>query len=189
MTKGTCSVDGCEAATHARGWCKKHYQRWSTHGDPLKLGYLRTHGQTDSLLHQRWASMRHRCSPAGQARHPTYVGVRSDERWGTFEGFLANPPTVSDGHEYEPGMVLARVADRGDYSPENARWRTKSENTREMMEGKMRRLADGRFASDVARTNGITPQRLSARLRCGWSLERATTESPFQAKINYRNLR
>lgn len=29
-----CSVDGCEAATHARGMCKKHDRRVKKHGDP-----------------------------------------------------------------------------------------------------------------------------------------------------------
>lgn len=37
----TCSVQGCEKAVHARGWCPAHYQRWRLKGDtgvgiPLK---------------------------------------------------------------------------------------------------------------------------------------------------------
>ena len=31
----TCSVEGCDKATHRREWCKKHYERWRKHGDPL----------------------------------------------------------------------------------------------------------------------------------------------------------
>lgn len=30
-----CSVDGCEVRVRARGWCLKHYARWSRTGDPL----------------------------------------------------------------------------------------------------------------------------------------------------------
>jgi hypothetical protein len=34
----TCKIDGCDGATGvpgtARGWCMKHYRRWSLHGDP-----------------------------------------------------------------------------------------------------------------------------------------------------------
>lgn len=31
-----CSIEGCEGAVFARGWCSKHYTRWQRHGDPLK---------------------------------------------------------------------------------------------------------------------------------------------------------
>lgn len=29
-----CTVDGCDVAPIARGYCRKHYNRWSRHGDP-----------------------------------------------------------------------------------------------------------------------------------------------------------
>lgn len=32
MSKSTCSVDGCEADALARGWCNKHYIRWTKNG-------------------------------------------------------------------------------------------------------------------------------------------------------------
>ncbi len=35
MTKGTCSVDGCDRPSRKRGWCTLHYGRWRAHGDPL----------------------------------------------------------------------------------------------------------------------------------------------------------
>ncbi len=146
---------------------------------------MTTHGLSDTPLHCRWMGMRVRCKPAWQVKYPSYAGVRCDERWATFEGFLAYPPAG----EYAVGMVLSRIGDIGDYSPENCRWATKAENVREMVERKMRRLPDGRFASDVARTNGISPQRLCARLRDGWTIERATTEPPHTEKTNHRNLR
>lgn len=31
----TCSIDGCEKPSKARGWCNAHYQRWARRGDPL----------------------------------------------------------------------------------------------------------------------------------------------------------
>lgn len=39
-----CSVDGCERASLARGWCSPHYQRWEQHGDPL--GGRRPNGES-----------------------------------------------------------------------------------------------------------------------------------------------
>jgi 5-methylcytosine-specific restriction endonuclease McrA len=35
VSKPTCAVVDCEAPAVARGWCNKHYLRWSHHGDPL----------------------------------------------------------------------------------------------------------------------------------------------------------
>jgi hypothetical protein len=34
----TCSIEGCDKPVNARGWCKKHYTRWSRNGDPLDSG-------------------------------------------------------------------------------------------------------------------------------------------------------
>ncbi len=31
-----CSLDGCSKPHQARGWCRKHYHRWRSTGDPLK---------------------------------------------------------------------------------------------------------------------------------------------------------
>ena len=31
-----CGIGGCGRKHEARGWCKKHYLRWKSHGDPLK---------------------------------------------------------------------------------------------------------------------------------------------------------
>jgi len=37
MVPKTCSVDACEAPKYCRGYCIKHYGRWRSHGDPLKV--------------------------------------------------------------------------------------------------------------------------------------------------------
>jgi len=37
MSERTCSVNGCSTKVHAKGWCRKHYTRWTRHGDPLTV--------------------------------------------------------------------------------------------------------------------------------------------------------
>lgn len=34
MEVKTCTIDGCNQPPKARGWCRKHYNRWHRHGDP-----------------------------------------------------------------------------------------------------------------------------------------------------------
>lgn len=41
MTERTCTIDGCDKTTTARGWCKPHYMRWRRYGDPLGVAPLR----------------------------------------------------------------------------------------------------------------------------------------------------
>lgn len=36
MAKKQCSVDGCGGIYHSKGFCKKHYERFRKHGDPLR---------------------------------------------------------------------------------------------------------------------------------------------------------
>ncbi len=36
-TKRICTIAGCDKPVLARGWCGKHYQRWTNNGDPEKV--------------------------------------------------------------------------------------------------------------------------------------------------------
>lgn len=49
-----CSVDGCERKVHGRGWCNKHYKRWSAHGDPAALLIARHEGDVQRRF---WAKV------------------------------------------------------------------------------------------------------------------------------------
>lgn len=35
-----CNVNDCPSPARARGWCMKHYKRWSKHGDPLAVKHI-----------------------------------------------------------------------------------------------------------------------------------------------------
>ena len=138
-----------------------------------------THGMTGTPMYVCWKAMSQRCTPGYWVQKPRYTGVRRDPRWTTFEGFMENQPA---GRPYVPGMALARFGDEGDYTPENTRWLTTSENAREAAERRMQKLPDGRFAADVARQNGIGSGTWSRRLHDGWSLEEAVMTPVNQPK-------
>lgn len=100
-----------------------------TTGNTKTCGCSRgTHHMTGTPLYKAWENMKQRAGNRAGI-YPTYVDVGIDERWSTFQGFLDNPPTT--GRPFEPGLALSRYGDTGDYSPENARFLTRSENTSE----------------------------------------------------------
>lgn len=127
-------------------------------------------------LRAAWHTMQARAGNA-DGNHPTYLGVRIDQRWVTFDGFLAHQP---DGRQYEQGLCLTRIGDSGDYSPENCRWAPKANNAREMHERRtMHHMSDGRFALDVARENGISDTLFGTRVADrGWDVDEAATRPP-----------
>lgn len=135
----------------------------------------RSHGMSGTPIYRRWVSMKHRTTPgtSGQKHNPGYVGVGRDPKWDTFEGFYEDM-----GATFFDGAVLARIGDSGDYEPGNVRWLTKTENARELMEGRgeMHLMSDGRFAVDVAREHGVDRWNLTNRIRRGWPVDRAATE-------------
>lgn len=130
------------------------------------------HGMCDTPIYRCWQGMLARSTPGSRRdrESPTYQGIGRDPRWDTFEAFYADM-----GDTYFKGAVLARYGDTGDYTPKNARWITRGENSREMQERRMLRMSDGRFGRDVAQANGIAPQVFVNRVQRGWTVDDAAT--------------
>jgi hypothetical protein len=42
-----CSIEGCDSAARARGWCAKHWRRWRTYGNPTYAKFIPIRGGTD----------------------------------------------------------------------------------------------------------------------------------------------
>lgn len=121
MDKGTrtlCAIEDCDRVAKTRGWCDRHYQRWSKNGDPLAGGPYRTSRKP-----------REDCSVEGCARpHESrgYCGTHY-RRWrihgdaGTAD-LLAKPydPTLTEKQctgcgEVKPLSEYHRVSRRGQY--------------------------------------------------------------------------
>ena len=136
------------------------------------VSHQTTHGMAGTPMYKSWQAMHQRVrDPRGRT---SYEGIKVDDRWATFEGFLAHPPAGEHGN----GKVLARTGDTGDYSPENTRWATKRENNDEMLERKAHMTSDGQFGRRVAVANGISIGQFRSRVERGWTVDEAARTPP-----------
>jgi len=130
------------------------------------------HGETGTPTHRSWSSMKQRCTNPAVISWKYYgaKGIRVCNRWNVFANFLA------DMGERPPGTSLERLDNTRDYCPENCVWATPQQQCRNKRtnrlvtyDGQTKPLAQ--WADEV----GINRKALAARLKRGWTLEKAFT--------------
>lgn len=130
----------------------------------------RTHGMSETRVYAIWLGMRNRCNlPSVDAyKHYGARGITYCDRWDSFENFYADM-----GEPPEKG-TLERNDNDGNYDPENCRWATQKEqsrNTRKSIYAEM----DGirKTVIEWAEESGINYTTLRKRLRSGIPLKEA----------------
>jgi hypothetical protein len=76
-----CAIEGCERPHSARGWCKGHYKRWWTTGDPGPAefpGRVIQHG-TDSMYVNRRCRCE-ACKEAHRVAHRAYMRSHPEQQ-------------------------------------------------------------------------------------------------------------
>lgn len=131
---------------------------------------MRTHGQTGTRTYKSWQSMRERCERPAHIGWRLYGGrgIRVCERWISFENFRA------DMGERPDGCTLDRIDVNGDYSPENCRWATRTEQGRNMRTNRIVIYHGEAMPICAAIERGtVAVGTVHARIRRGWSVDDA----------------
>lgn len=140
-----------------------------------RLESVTKHGKTDSGHYGRWHNMMDRCYNEKCLSYKNYGarGVKVCERWHDVSNYVDD---IEGGH-FE-NAELDRIDNDGDYSPNNTKWSTKSQNCRNRQNTRF--LAHGgksQCVADWADETGISLKIICERIdRQGWSIERALTE-------------
>ncbi len=123
-----CSIANCGNDALALGVCNKHYKRFSKYKDHLvcKTDF---HGMTNTSEYISWKCMKDRCNVSATNGYKYYggKGVKVCDRWeNSFSNFIkdmGNKPTLK--HQID------RLDSSKDYTPDNCRWATPTENIRD----------------------------------------------------------
>ena len=148
LKRGNTSSCGCLHKELSKARATKH----DAHGSPE---------------YRAWSLAKTRCTNPNREKYRRYGarGIRMCERWANdFSVFLADM-----GHK-PAGTSLERINNDGPYAPDNCRWATPAEQSRNTIRNK-RITIDGetRIASDWASSVGVPAGRIYARLRAGWT--------------------
>jgi hypothetical protein len=127
--KRKCSIENCVKVHYGHGYCDMHYKRYKKYGDANYTTRVHTN-QTKHELYQVWSAIKSRCNDSGNKDYNKYGGrgITVCERWLGKHGFnnfradMGNRPTKTNS--------IDRINNDGNYEPNNCRWGTKSQQSR-----------------------------------------------------------
>lgn len=120
-----------------------------------------------------WNSLRDRCNNVNNSRYFQYGGrgISVCDEWGDFQNFYR------DMGDRPSGTSIDRINVDGDYCKENCRWATSTEQANNKTNNvKICFNGETKTIADWARHIGVKYGTLQARLKRGWSVERALTK-------------
>lgn len=128
------------------------------------------HGMARSRIYGVWRSMRSRCENPNVKAYSDYGarGITVCERWHDFANFYA------DMGDCPAGMTLDRIDNDCGYSPNNCRWASRTEQSRNQRGLRMMTAFGAtRSMGEWSELTGIKLSTIWNRIKLGWSDEEA----------------
>ena len=141
-------------------------------------------GEGNTRLHRCWDSMKSRCNTPTNYHYKWYGarGIKVCKEWNdSFQNFKAW--ALENG--YQEDLLLDRIDNDGDYTPENCRWATMAEQCRNRRTN-VNLTYNGKTMClcDWSKETGIAESTISNRINHGWSIEKALT-TPVRKQRGY----
>jgi hypothetical protein len=117
--------------------------------------------------------MKERCENPNHSGYKRYGGrgITVCARWKEFETFVRDNEEAA-----RPGLTLDRIDNDGHYSPENCRWASKKDQARNRCNNQwIEHNGERLLARTWAERLGLATSTVEARIRNGWSIDRAVT--------------
>lgn len=136
---------------------------------------LTKHGKRNTRLYHIWSGMKDRCNNPRNIGYNLYGGrgIKVCEEWS--QDFMAFYQWASE-NGYTDKMTIDRIDANGNYCPENCRWETQKAQQNNRRNNHVISFNGGTHTlTEWAEITGIKCSTIYARLKRGWTIERALT--------------
>lgn len=148
-----------------------------------KTKAVTTHGMSSTNIYRRWQCMISRCHNKSDDGYYLYGarGIKVCESWHKFENFY------EDMGDAPKGRSLDRIDNNKDYSPENCRWATYKQQSRNKRNNRLITFNGAtKTMMEWGEITGLGWDRLRGRIdKCNWSIEKAMTTKPMKNQYSF----
>lgn len=136
----------------------------------------RTHGESKTLLFNKWRKMKDRCECPTHQAYKDYGGrgIKVCDEWQKFENFR----DWAYGNGYQEKLTLDRIDVNGNYEPSNCRWTTwKAQANNRRSNHRVTAYGETHTIQEWSDITGIKHSTIWRRLcKPGWSAEDAVSK-------------